>query len=100
MNEENENPPAPLETEPASTEQRHHRPRRRYPRRRYRDRGDRFGRDNSGESPNSSAVADPNNADAAVETLDRQPREGAEGAVENGEQGQAEPEIGRASWRE
>ncbi|HTG17019.1 MAG TPA: hypothetical protein VK747_17350, partial [Blastocatellia bacterium] len=94
MNEENENQPAPLETEPASTEQRHQRPRRRYPRRRYRDRGDRFGRDNSGESPNSSAVGDPNSADAAVETLDRQPREGAEGAVENGEQVQAEPEFG------
>ena len=32
--------------------------------------------------------------DAGVETLDRQPREGAEGAVENGEQVQAEPEFG------
>ena len=97
MNEENENQPAPLETEPASTEQRHHRPRRRYPRRRYRDRGDRFGGDNSGESPNSSAVVDTNSVGAGVETLDRSApggREGAEGAVENGEQVQAEPEFG------
>ena len=74
MNEEIENQPAPLETESVSAEQRHHRPRRRYPRRRYRDRGDRFGRDNSGESPNSSAVIDPNSADAGVETLDRRSR--------------------------
>src|SRR5437870_6640168 len=95
MNEENENQPAPLETESALPEQRHHRPRRRYPRRRYRDRGDRLGRDNSGESPNSSsAIVDPVNADAGVETLDRQPREGVEGSVENGEQAQAEPEFG------
>src|SRR5206468_10533073 len=95
MNEENENQPAPLETESALPEQRHHRPRRRYPRRRYRDRGDRFGRDNSGESPNSSsAIVDPVSADAGVETLDRQPREGVEGSVENGEQAQAEPEFG------
>ena len=91
MNEEIENQPAPLETEPVSAEQSQHRPRRRYPRRRYRDR---FGRDNSGESPNSSAVVDPNSVGAGVETLDRQPREGAEGAVENGEQVQAEPEFG------
>src|SRR5262245_44271162 len=34
MNEENENQPAPLETESASPEQRHHRPRRRFPTRR------------------------------------------------------------------
>src|SRR5437667_4181273 len=98
MNEENENQPAPLETESALPEQRHHRPRRRYPRRRYRDRGDRFGRDNSVDSPNSSsAIADPAGTDGGVETLDRSApggREGAEGAVENGEQVQAEPEFG------
>ena len=95
MNEENENQPAPLETESASPEQRQYRPRRRYPRRRYRDRDDRFGRDNSGESPNSSStIVDPASADAGVERLDRQAREGAEGAVENVEQVQAEPEFG------
>src|SRR5436190_12162573 len=97
MNKENENQPAPLETESASPEQRHHRPRRRYPRRRYRDRADRFGRDNSGESPNSSAIADPVSTDTDVETLDRSAsggREAVEGAVENGEQVQAEPEFG------
>src|SRR5213078_4258206 len=82
-------------TESALPEQRHHHPRRRYPRRRYRDRGDRFGRDNSVESSNSSsAIVDPVGGDAGVETLDREPREGAEGAVENGEQVQAEPEFG------
>src|SRR5207247_10737481 len=98
MNEENENQRAPLETESALPEQRHHHPRRRYPRRRYRDRGDRFGRDNSGESSNSSsAISDPVGADAGVETLDRQPREGVEGAVENGEQVKAEPELGEGS---
>jgi len=98
MNEENENQPVPLETGSALPEQRHHRPRRRYPRRRYRDRGERFGRDNSEESPNSSsAIADPVGADAEVETLDRSAsggREGVEAAVENGEQVQAEPEFG------
>jgi len=94
MNEEIENQPAPTETESVSADQRHHRPRRRYPRRRYRDRGDRFGGDNSGESSNSSAVVDPNSVSAGVETLDRQPREGAEGVIENGEQVQAEPEFG------
>ena len=96
MNEENENQPAPLETQSASPEQRHPRPRRRFPRRRYR--GDRFRPDNSEESPNSSSV-NANNAggDVAVETLD-QPgsagREAAEGAGETGEQVQAEPEFG------
>jgi transcription termination factor Rho len=96
MNEENENQPAPLETESASTEQRHHRPRRRFPRRRYR--GDRFRRDNSEESPDSSST-NANNAggDVAVETLD-QPgttgRETAEGVSESGEQVQVEPEFG------
>src|SRR6266536_616039 len=98
MNEENETQPAPLETESASPEQRQHRPRRRYPRRRYRDRDDRFGRDNSGESPNSSsAIVDPASADAGVERLDRSApggRESVEGTVENGEQVQAEPEFG------
>ena len=60
MNEENENQPVPLPTESAMPEQRQHRPRRRFPRRRYRDRGDRFGGDDSKESPNSSArEADP-----------------------------------------
>src|SRR5439155_6948760 len=95
MNQENENQPVPLDTESGLPEQRHHHPRRRYPRRRYRDRGDRFGRDNSVESSNSSsAIVDPVSADAGAETLDRQPREGVEGAVENGEQVQAEPEFG------
>src|SRR4029453_12381695 len=97
MNEENENQPAPLETESASTEQRHQRPRRRYPRRRYRGRGDLFERNNPAKSPNSSTVIDPASADAGVETLDRSApagREGARGAVENGEQVQAEPEFG------
>src|SRR5207244_10682359 len=89
MNEENENQPAPLETGSALPEQRHHRPRRRYPRRRYRS--DRFRRDNSGESPNSSSsIVDPVSADAGVETLDGQPREGVDGSVDNGEQAQAE----------
>ena len=70
MNEENENQPAPLETESASPEQRHPRPRRRFPRRRYR--GDRFRPDNSEESPNSSSAnADNAGGDVAVETLDQ-----------------------------
>src|SRR5438876_10764052 len=91
MNEENENQPAPLETQSASPEQRHHRPRRRFPRRRYR--GDRFKRDNSEESPNSSSKnADNPGADVAVETLDQTGtagREATEGASEGGEQVQA-----------
>ena len=96
MNEENENQPAPLETQSASPEQRHPRPRRRFPRRRYR--GDRFRPGNSEESPNSSPVnANNAGADVAVETLD-QPgtagREAAEGASETGEQVQVEPEFG------
>src|SRR4029453_7156350 len=96
MNEENENQPAPLETESASPEQRHHRPRRRFPRRRYR--GDRFRRDNSEESPNSSSAnADNIGGDVSVDTLD-QPgqagRGGAEGTSETGEQVQVEPEFG------
>jgi transcription termination factor Rho len=99
MNEENENQPAPLETESALPEQRQHRPRRRFPRRRYR--GDRFrrDRDNSEESPNSSSTnADNAVAEVAVETLD-QPgapsgREAAEGAIETGEPVQSEPEFG------
>jgi transcription termination factor Rho len=99
MNEENENQPAPLETESASTEQRHHRPRRRYPRRRYRDRGNRVGTENfndsSNDSPNSSPATDnPATGSVGVETLDRQSPEGGESAVENGEQVQAEPEFG------
>ena len=70
MNEENENQPAPLETQSASPEQRHPRPRRRFPRRRYR--GDRFRPDNSEKSPNSSSTnADNAGADVAVETLDQ-----------------------------
>jgi transcription termination factor Rho len=93
MNEENENQPVP--TEAALPEQRHHRPRRRFPRKRYRDRGDRFRRGDSEESPNSSSTnADPAGAATDVETLDRQPREGAEAVVEGGEQVQAEPEFG------
>src|SRR5215470_2901985 len=93
MNEENENQPAPVETESASPDQRHHRPRRRFPRRRYR--GDRFRRDNSEESPNSSSTNADN--DVAVETLD-QPTPGgareAEGASETSEPVQTEPEFG------
>src|SRR5215813_222578 len=97
MNEENENQPAPLETESASPEQRHHRPRRRFPRRRYR--GERFRRDNSDESPNSSSAnADNSGADVAVETLDQpasgSARETTEGSGENTEAVQSEPEFG------
>src|SRR4029453_8372598 len=96
MNEENENQPVP--TESASPEQRHHRPRRRFPRKRYRDRSERFRRDDTENSPNSSSV----NADAAggaidVETIDRPAsggREGTEAGAEGGEQVQAEPEFG------
>src|SRR5437867_8970421 len=95
MNEENENQPAPLETESALPEQRHHRPRRRFPRRRYR--GDRFRRDNSEESPNSSST-NADNADVAVETLDQPAsggaREAGEGGGETGEPIQSEPEFG------
>src|SRR5215510_4306955 len=96
MNEENENQPVP--TESAVPEQRHHRPRRRFPRKRYRDRGDRFRRDDSAESPNSSAVnADSAGAITDVETLDQPDssgREGAEAVGEGGEQVQVEPEFG------
>src|SRR2546430_8095539 len=96
MNEENETQPVP--TESASPEQRHHRPRRRFPRKRYRGRDDRFGRDDSAESPNSSSVnANPGGAATDVETLDRPAagaREGGEPAAEGGEQVQAEPEFG------
>ena len=96
MNEENENQPAPLETESALPEQRHHRPRRRFPRRRYR--GDRFRRDNSEESPNSS----PTNADNADGCRSRDARsarlgsgrEAAEGGSETSEPVQSEPEFG------
>src|SRR5262245_29981956 len=96
MNEENENQPAPLETESASPEQRHHRPRRRFPRRRYR--GDRFRRGNSEESPNSASTnADNAGGDVVVETLD-QPASGAAREVaeggENSEAVQSEPEFG------
>src|SRR6185369_5273922 len=94
MNQENENQPAPLETESASPGQRHQRPHRRFPRRRYR--GDRFRRDNSEESPNSSSTNADN--DVAVETLDQPASGGAqEGAAESGEASesvQAEPEFG------
>src|SRR6267154_146593 len=96
MNEENENQPVP--TESALPEQRHHRPRRRFPRKRYRGRDDRFTRDNSEESPNSSPInADSAGAVTEVETLDRPAsggREGAEAGAEGGEQVQAEPEFG------
>lgn len=91
MNEENENQPAPLETESALPEQRHHRPRRRFPRRRYR--GDRFRRDNSEETPNSSTTS-ADNADVAVETLDQPASGAAEGGGETSEQVQSEPEFG------
>src|SRR5260370_25624875 len=98
MNEENENQPAPLETESASTEQRQHRPRRRYPRRRYRDRGSRVGAENFNDSYNSSPNSSPATAvsvagNVGVETLDRQSPEGGESAVENGEEEQPEPEF-------
>src|SRR5215470_10670895 len=91
MNEENENQPAPLETESALPEQRHHRPRRRFPRRRYR--GDRFRRDNSEETPNSSST-NADNADVAVETLDQPGSTAPEGSGESAEQVQSEPEFG------
>src|SRR5215467_6212280 len=96
MNEENEKPPAPLETGSALPEERHHRPRRRFPRRRYR--GDRFRRDNSEESPNSASTnADDSGADVAVETLDpgasARP-EASEGAGQTSEPVQTEPEFG------
>src|SRR5437667_7929855 len=102
MNEENENQPAPLETESASTEQRQHRPRRRYPRRRYRDRGSRVGAENFNDSYNNSpnpspAAADPATGSVGVETLDRSASggpEGIESTVENGEQVEREPEFG------
>ena len=95
MNEENENQPRPPETEAAAPEQHHGRPRRHYPRRRYRGRGDRFGNENYNESQNSSSAAvDPPTGNPGVETLDRQSPEGAESAVENGEQIQREPEFG------
>src|SRR5256884_3520023 len=96
MNEENETQPAP--TGSASQEQRPDRPRRRSPRKRYRGRDDRFGRDDSAESPNSSSVnANPGGAATDVETLDRPAsgaREAGEPAAEGGEQVQAEPEFG------
>src|SRR4030095_11889657 len=97
MNEENENQPVP--TESALSQERHHRPRRRFPRKRYRGRDDRFRRDDSEESPNSSSVnADPAGTVTDVETLDRTAsggREGGEVAAEGGEQVQAEPEFGQ-----
>src|SRR4029079_12782274 len=96
MNEDNENQPVP--TESASPEQRHHRPRRRFPRKRYRGRDDRFRRDDTEGSPNSSSVnSDPAGAATEVETIDRPGptgREGAEAGAEGGEQAQAEPEFG------
>jgi transcription termination factor Rho len=93
MNEENENQPAPLETQSASPEQRHPRPRRRFPRRRYRS--DRFRPDNSEKSPNSSSTnADNTGTDVAVETLDQPVREVAESAGETSEPVQTEPEFG------
>src|SRR6266571_6812155 len=95
MNEENENQPAPLETQSAAPEQRQHRPRRRYPRRRYRDRGNPNFNDSYNESSNSSPTGDdPGAGNVSVETLDRQSVEGSEGAIENGEQVQREPEFG------
>ena len=78
----NENQPAPVQAaaDPVLSEQRQHRPRRRFPRRRYRNRGDRFGSDNSNESPGAGG-------DTGVETLDQSVpsgREAVEGAVETG----------------
>jgi transcription termination factor Rho len=94
MNEENDNQPLP--TESTLPEQRLHRSRRRFPRKRYRDRGDRFRRDDSSEESPNSASTNTNPAGAAtdVEAVDREAREAAEGGVESGEQGQAEPEFG------
>ena len=87
-----------MPTESASPEQRHHRPRRRFPRKRYRGRDDRFRRDDTEGSPNSSSVnSDPAGAVTEVETIDRpgsSGREGAEAGAEGGEQIQAEPEFG------
>src|SRR5439155_11772432 len=63
----------------------------------YRDRGDRFRRDNSEESPNSSTSADVAGPNVGVETLDRPASGSGEavgGAVETGEQVQTEPEFG------
>jgi len=98
MNEENENQPAPVGTESATPEQRQPRPRRRFQRRRYRDRDDRFRRDDSPDSPNSSSTdAGSANADVSVETLDRPTsggRETGEGGGATGEGVQAEPEFG------
>ena len=97
MNEENENQPAPVGTESATPEQRQPRPRRRFQRRRYRG-GDRFRRDDSPDSPNSSSTdAGSANADVGVETLDRPTsggRETGEGGGATGEGVQAEPEFG------
>src|ERR1700741_3247641 len=88
MNEQknqNQPDPAPVEIDPttaAAPEQRQDRPRRRFGRRRFRDRRDRFGGNNSNE--NSSGGT-------AVDTVETQ---GGEGATENGDQVQAEPEFG------
>ncbi len=91
MDQENENHPPPVKTEPTPTmpDQRPRRPRRRYPRRRY------YNRDERGENFNSSnsspGLADPAGENPGVETLDR-PAE--ESAVETGEQISREPEFG------
>src|SRR3954452_9491997 len=93
MNEENENQPAPLETESASPEQRHHRPRRRVPRRRYR--GERFSPDNSEKSPNSSSTnADKAGVDVPLDPLDMPARDAVDSSGEPSEPLQTEHEFG------
>ncbi len=100
MEQENENRPAPLETEnqsrpqetdSASPDQRRRRPRRRYPRRRFYDRGNR--NDNFGSSPQDNSrdyVPSATDGGDPAETETQQPLTEAE----NGEQTQAEPEFG------
>src|SRR4029077_311378 len=97
MDENNDDKqPAPVEAaaDPVLREQRQHRPRRRFPRRRYRDRGGRFGEENSNEAQNSSGGGGPASGDTGGATLGRQSVATVEGAVENGEQVQREPEFG------
>ncbi len=100
MEQENENQPAPLETEnqsrpqetdTTSPDQHRRRPRRRYPRRRYYGGGNR--NDNSGSSyqENSRDYA-PSAADGGDPAGTEDQQSPAE--TENGEQVQAEPEFG------
>ena len=94
MDQENENHPPPVSTEPTMPGQRPRRPRRRYPRRRYYDRGERnesFNQSHPESSNSSPGAVDPTGENPGVETLDR-PAE--EDAVETGEQISREPEFG------